>query len=272
MTSELPDAQTAGLSPDSSTATLQDSQTPRLPDSGISAVVRRLYILAALLAVGFSMIWVLPKAGDMKPSRLIRNLPMNFGSMQGKTTAVTGEELNILAKDTEFERAQYMNEDYPSRPAVEVSVVFSGKDLNNSIHRPERCLRSQGWNFTKERKVLVQGAMPDGSDMPFREIVCIKPAQLKNGKEIEVMRVQYYTFFGHTAVTEDHYGRTFQDMKDRLFKGYDQQWAYATFSMPVTQVYADQGLMQPGQRAYSLEETEAILADFIKQLAPLVVK
>lgn len=237
----------------------------------MDTIQKRLYVLAAFLAAGFSMIWLLPKSEDMKPSRLARNLPMQFEAMQGKSIAVTGKELEILAKDTEFERAQYVNEDYPSRPAIEVSVVFSGKDLNNSIHRPERCLRSQGWNFIKERKVLVKGAMPDGSNMPFREIVCVRPVRLKDGREIEVMRVQYYTFFGHTEVIEDHYGRTFQDIRDRLFKGYDQQWAYATFSMPVTQVYADQGLLAPGQKSYTLEETEAILSDFIQKLSPLVV-
>ena len=234
-------------------------------------VVKRLYILAAFLLIGFSMIWLIPRSGEMRLSRLKRHLPMEFGSMRGKSEAVTGKELDILAKDTEFERAQYINIDEPSRPPIEVSIVFSGKDLNNSIHRPERCLRAQGWNFKKERNILVKGAMPDGSDMPFREIVCTKPVKLKNGKEITVMRVQYYTFFGHTKVVSGHYARTFEDMKDRLFKGYDQQWAYATFSIPVTQVYADQGLVNPGTLTYNVEESEGILAEFIQKLAPLVV-
>ena len=254
----------------SSTSELPSSSTPPLPNSQTSAVVKRLYILATFLAVGFSMIWLLPKSESMKPSRLARNLPMQFASFQGKKVSVTGKELDILAKDTEFERAGYVNLDDPSQPAVEVSVVFSGKDLNNSIHRPERCLQSQGWNFTKQRKVVLKGALPDGSDLPFREIVCQQSVKLENGKTIKTMRVQYYTFFGHTAITEDHYGRTLQDMKDRLFKGYDQQWAYATFSMPVTQIYADQGLME-GPGVFTLEQTEKMLEDFIRQLSPLVV-
>jgi hypothetical protein len=254
----------------SSTSELPSSSTPPLPNSKTSGVSRRLYILAAFLAVGFSMIWLLPKSESMKLSRLARNLPMQFGSMTGKKVEVTGKELDILAKDTEFERAQYMNTQNPNQPAVEVSVVFSGKDLNNSIHRPERCLQSQGWNFTKQRKVVLKGALPDGSDLPFREIVCQQSVKLENGKTIKTMRVQYYTFFGHTAVTEDHYGRTLQDMKDRLFKGYDQQWAYATFSMPVTQIYAEQGLME-GPGVFTLEQTEKMLEDFIRQLAPHVV-
>ena len=256
--------------PDSPTPVLPDFKTSGLPDSR-TGVVRRLYFLAAFLAVGFSIIWLLPKSESMKPSRLARNLPMQFASFQGKKVSVTGRELDILAKDTEFERASYANLDNRAHPAVQVSVVFSGKDINNSIHRPERCLTAQGWNFVKERKVVVKGAMPDGSDIPFREIVCVKPVQLENGKTIKTMLVQYYSFFGHSMITEDHYGRTLQDMKDRLFKGYDQQWAYATFSMPVTQIYADQGLTRPGRKTYTLEETEKILIDFIRQLAPLVV-
>ena len=117
---------------------------------------------------------------------------------------------------------------------------------------------------------MIEGALPDGSDLPFREIVCQQSVKLENGKTIKTMRVQYYTFFGHTAITEDHYGRTLQDMKDRLFKGYDQQWAYATFSMPVTQIYAEQGLME-GPGVFTLEQTEKMLEDFIRQLAPHVV-
>ena len=235
----------------------------------MNTITKRLYILAALLAVGFSTIWLLPRSESMKPSRLARHLPMKFGSMRGQKEAVTGEELKILAKDTEFERIQYTDLANPERPVVEVSVVFSGKDLNNSIHRPERCLKSQGWNFVKQRKVVVKGALPDGGDLPMREIVCDQTIT-RDGTKIRVMRVQYYTFFGHTVITEDHYGRTLQDMKDRLFKGYDQQWAYATFSMPVTQVYADQGLMDPS-KAFTLEQSEELLANFIRALAPLVI-
>ena len=252
------------------TSELSNPSNSELQSSQTAAFVKRLYTLAVFLAAGFSMIWLLPKSGEMKPSRLARNLPMQVGVFQGKKVTVTGEELRILAKDTEFERAQYRNEGYPSQPAVEVSFVFSGKDINNSIHRPERCLRSQGWNFIKERKIIIKEALADGGDLPMREIVCAKPVRLESGKPIKIMRVQYYTFFGHTVITEDHYGRTFQDMKDRLFKGYDQQWAYATFSMPVTQVYAEQGLIKP-EAAFTLEQSEKMLEEFIRKLAPLVI-
>lgn len=238
---------------------------------GPELIAKRIYILALTLAVGFSVIWILPKSESMKVSCLSRHLPMQFDTMIGKRVDITGKELQILAKDTEFERTQFTNSANPYHPPVEVSVVFSGKDLNNSIHRPERCLRSQGWNFVKERTVVLANVFPDGSDLPVREIVCKKPVTRDDGSSFEAMRVQYYTFFGHTGITESHYGRTFQDMKDRLFKGFDQQWAYATFSVPVTQVYVDQGLMRDGPGAFTLEQSEEILEKFIRKLGPLVV-
>lgn len=238
----------------------------------MNSIHKRLYILTAFLVAGFSVIWLLPKSEQMKSSRLARQLPAKFGTMQGKTKAVTGEELKILAKDTEFERLEYVNIDRPFRPPITASVVFSGKDLNNSIHRPERCLRSQGWNFTKERTVYVPGAMPDGSDMPFREIVCSKPVQLKNGQVVTMTRVQFYTFFGHTVITEDHYGRTIQDMKDRLFRGYDQQWAYATFSMPIYDSSHAEKMAVNSKSLFTLEQSEAMLTDFIQALSPHVVR
>lgn len=234
-------------------------------------VTKRIYILTLILVTGFSLIWVLPKSESMKPSCLSRHLPMKFDTMVGTRVEVTGKELQILAKDTEFERTQFTNEANRYQPSVEVSVVFSGKDLNNSIHRPERCLRSQGWNFVKERTVVLPSVFPDGSDLPVREIVCKKPVMREDGSSFQAMRVQYYTFFGHTGITESHYGRTFQDMKDRLFKGYDQQWAYATFSVPVTQIYVDQGLMRDGPGTFTLEQSEEILEQFIRKLAPMVV-
>ena len=103
----------------------------------------------------------------------------------------------------------------------------------------------------KQEQVSLSGALLDAPAMPFWEIVCQKPVQFENGKTIQAMRVQYYTFLGHTVITEDHYGRTLQDMKDGLFKGYAQQWAYATFSMPVTQIYGYQGLMD-ASKAHTL--------------------
>jgi len=244
----------------------------------MSKIQNRILVLSIVLATGFSTVWLLPSSGSMRPSRLARHLPLEFETFKGQRITVQGREREILAADTEFERVQYQSTDNRSLPAIEVSVVFSGKDLNNSIHRPEVCLHAQGWNFEKQTKVVVADALKDGGDLTLREIVCKrlvfdpetnKAITLPNGKQLYARRVQYYTFLGHSSITEDHYQRTLIDMKDRLFKGYDQTWAYVTFSMPVTGAYADQGVASG--RTYNLEETEELLSDFIRQIAPRVV-
>ena len=81
----------------------------------------------------------------MRKSRLARHLPVEAGDWRGEEIEVTGRELEVLARDTEFERFRYVNAGDSSLPPLQASVVFSGKDMNTSIHRPEVCLRTQGW-------------------------------------------------------------------------------------------------------------------------------
>jgi hypothetical protein len=66
--------------------------------------------------------------------------------------------------------------------------------------------------------------------------------------------VTYYFFVGHDRITHDHLDRTLLDMKDRLVRGMDQRWAYASASMwfgkvpwidqEVTEAEADEKLME----------------------------
>ena len=241
---------------------------------------KRAWLLVVLMALGFSSIWLLPKSSDIKPTRLARNLPDNLEGMLGSNVEVSGKELAILAKDTEFERRQYKVADSRFVPPIQASIVFSGKDVNNSIHRPERCLKAQGWNFARERQLVIEGALPDGKDLPVKEIVCKKARidpntqqiiKLPDGGVLYDMQVQYYTFVGYEEITSSHYRRSLEDMKGRLFGGYDQSWAYVTFSTTVTQAWVDQGATGPDFVGYSLEQCGQHLADFIKKLMPEMI-
>lgn len=238
---------------------------------------KRLLLVAGLLTVGFSLIWILPRDGARRLSCLSQDLPESMGQWLGERGRPAGKELKILAEDTEFSRMTYS---HPTKPSVEVSVVFSGRDVNNSIHRPERCLKAQGWNFITERTVTIKSGLNDAVDIPFREIICRKPSfdadrepiMLANGEQRHDYRIQYYTFFGAKDVVESHYGRAMTDIKDRLVGGFDQQWAYATFSIPVMQKYADQGIaIAEHLKGYGMEESEEVLTEIITELLPLVV-
>jgi hypothetical protein len=83
--------------------------------------------------------------------------------------------------------------------------------------------------------------------------------------------VFYYTFFGHEAIVAGHYQRTIVDMRDRLFKGYDQRWAYATFSSYITSKHTEQGIMLTGAPNFNEEETKELIKDFLREFLPVVV-
>lgn len=212
----------------------------------------------------------------MKSSRLATELPAKFGAWEGTRVMVSERELSVLATDTRFERRVYERPFNGTLPGVEASFVFSGKDINNSIHRPEVCLVTQGWNFVRQRTLMISGILPDGEDLPVRELVCRKTrrnqdgelVRLPDGSFLEDWQILYYTFIGAESITASHYGRIFHDIRDRVIGGYDQQWAYATFSSLVPGKYAEQGIDIGILEPLDLDGAGGHLADFMRELLP----
>jgi hypothetical protein len=135
-------------------------------------------------------------------------------------------ERSSLAADTRFSKAQYTQ---PRRvfweqekPPVEVSIVYSGSDMNSSIHRPERCLPSQGHINLKTRADEI--TLADGRRIAVTRLTSQVP--VPGEKKIVLNFVNYYVFIGHGTMRHTHIGRTLQDMYDRVAKGYVQRWAY----------------------------------------------
>lgn len=245
-------------------------------------MIKRAVILLGFVTVFALAVFALPEVPSMKPSRLARQLPDRIEGWAGRPQEPGQKEKDILAKDTEFERMQYTSLD-PSDPTIEVSLVFSGKNVSQSIHRPEVCLDAQGWEFMSEKYLAWEGLLPSGELLPVKEIICrrvymieneegeIEPLLLADGKKAYLWQVFYYTFFGHDAIVSGHYQRTGEDIKDRLLKGYDQRWAYATFSTFVTKKFTDQGLSVGAWNALDEGQSQAHVVSFLKKLLPAVV-
>jgi hypothetical protein len=45
---------------------------------------------------------------------------------------------------------------------------------------------------------------------------------------VEIHNLDYYWFIGYSDITASHFEREYIDIKDRLFHGYNQRWAYVT--------------------------------------------
>lgn len=243
---------------------------------------KRLIILSLIVAAFAGIVFSFPESPGMKPSRLTKSLPETVGSWVGKPEEPSAAEKEKLAKDTEFERMRY--EDQGGQlPSVQTSIVFSGRNLSQSIHQPEVCLGAQGWQFMVQKRHEWKGLLPNDEVLPVQEILCrrvlfrktdkgdYEDVVLPNGRKAFIWRVFYYTFFGHEKIVSGHYERTGQDIKDRLFKGYDQRWAYATFSSLVTQKHRDQGLRFESGAGLDEKQIETHIQSFLKQLLPKVV-
>ena len=109
--------------------------------------------------------------------------------------------------------------------AVQASIVLSGHDLNDSIHRPERCLPAQGFKELRLEPRVVptrsrrRARSPASAATPKSRT--LRPANFvldPNGRPVRLQHVFYYWFVGSHCLTSDHYQRTLTDMRDRLLR------------------------------------------------------
>ena len=201
----------------------------------------KVWLLPLFLASTLSVIYFLPKVGAIAQSAVKMELPDTSGTWSFQKQIASEAELKTLSADTQFSKAICLSarpgevniDGYPVPDRVDLSVVLSGADLNNSIHRPERCMPAQGHNITSSSDQML--TLPNGRQFAAKRLVSIQSQRVASNKEreeyVKFNCLTYYFFVGHDHVTDDHLDRTFVDMKDRLVRGIDQRWAYASVSM-----------------------------------------
>ncbi len=275
-------------------------------------MTKRLAILFVVLLCGFSSIWLLPKSfalqisalpGGLRDPGQTYDLPNLIGYWSGgKPRKASEKEIKVLATDTQFLKKSYLRQNTAVMPPrlpldatdqqrelantryeeLEVSIVTSGSDMGNSIHRPERCLVAQGFSISGDKKLLLQ---VNGRSLPVKRLVATQHVKdEKTGQIYHFQNLTYYWFMGHYALTNDHYERTYLDTKDRLIQGYDQEWAYATVGMMVDPHYSEfMDENRPDKRiltrpvnavvedANGLTEADKIIQEFIIDLAKEVI-
>ena len=216
---------------------------------------KRLTVLLLFLGVGLSLIFFLPVSAKTQPAGITLELPQFVGQWYGVDQKVTDRELEMLAGDTEFARKLYTD---AAGNTIFVSIVLSGADLDNSIHRPERCLPAQGWTIADTRKLEVPLAA--GKELAVTRLHDVRQVPSTTGDMISLYNLNYYWFVGFHHLTASHLERTMLDIQDRVFKGYNQRWAYITVAADITK-----GLTRFG---HSEGETDVMIQDFIRQIFP----
>lgn len=119
-------------------------------------------------------------------------------------------ELTVLPADTGFVKRRYCNE---AGEWFMVTAVIGGKS-KNSVHRPELCLPSQGFQMSDPRTVEVDGVEWRLVSLARREASAMGFA---------------YTFYNQDGFrTASHFRRIFRDIWDRSMHGRIDRWVMVT--------------------------------------------
>lgn len=221
-------------------------------------ITRRLAILQSALLVGLGSVFLIPKDIRMQPAAIGLALPESAGNWEGVDQPIGQGERDILGADTQFARKLYTN---AVGDQVYASIVMSGPDMNTSIHRPERCLPAQGWTVTDSKTI----ALPTpGGPLKTTRLHNIRTARTDAGRQLTINSINYYWFVGHSDVTASHLKRAWIDLRDRVLKGQNQQWAYVTVMAVITKDFKIFGRTE--------KETDDLVRGFITDFVPQLQK
>ena len=130
-------------------------------------------------------------------------------------------EMNLLPDSTPVFRRIYHR---PGGPDLTVTIVFSGIE-RRSIHRPQRCLVSQGNRITDEYSR--DCAVGPNARMELRVLEFGRPDSAGD----DPGSVYAYWLFNPERETVHHTERFLRMMYDNCFRDYRPRWGYASIAL-----------------------------------------
>jgi hypothetical protein len=144
---------------------------------------------------------------------------LDFTSTNVPESAV---ELGYFPKDTSYVRRLYQA---PDGFGVSTVIILMGAD-RTSIHRPEYCLLGQGWSVDKKTEVKIPiDGMPQ-YELPVMKWVISKTFEAPDGRKQEAKGIYVFWFVADNEQTTGNVQLQCHLVKDLLFTGVLQRWAY----------------------------------------------
>lgn len=233
--------------------------------------MKRYLILTLVLGLGLSAIFAMPEFKQAECA-LDTEIPDIISGGRTAKYPASDKELAILAKDTEFSKAKclvprkeemsYITMESPM-DMIDLSIVLSGYDLANSIHRPERCMPAQGHEIISSQADSLE--LNNGESIPLTRLVSkltVLVGPPEDQQHVTYDSLTYYFFVGNKEITNSHTERTLIDIKDRVLLGKAQRWAYVSASMQ----FLDQE-NPPFGAPPTLEKADKKIRELLKELA-----
>lgn len=189
-------------------------------------------------------------------------LPDVAGSWTGgEMTGLTPEERALLPSDTEGARRVYT--DTKGRQ-IYCSVVLAGRDVT-SIHRPELCLKGQGWQLAAPRTMDIETPAARDGTLRVSSMNADRVVPTSDGRTLQYRTEFVYWFVGKDRTTPYHWQRILWTTEDRVFHNRNHRWAYFLINIPF-----DQGLSSKDPAA-AQEEAGQVVRQFIHDIYPQLV-
>jgi hypothetical protein len=240
---------------------MHDLNPTTIPQRPAHVIFRAGYVLALTLVTVLVCVLVPePKAGG--EAGVVMQLPDHIGELYALPEQISPAELFILPKDTTFARDSYGPVGMPHGPLrILCSIILSGAE-RRSIHRPERCLPSQGWRIENSHTETVP--LASGRNLEVTALLLGRPATLSDGTPITRRQYFLYWFVGKNVTTPYQTSRILMTYWDMLVNRVNQRWAYVIVSKDISQSWSPNG--------ESPEQTLAELKQFIQVSVPYFMK
>lgn len=151
-------------------------------------------------------------------------LPERVGEYVSTNVEPSALEWEVLPKDTSLARRLYRG---PDGFEVLLGVVLMGTD-RTSIHKPEYCLTSQGWQIVERTTTSLSLDRPHPYTLPVRQFVTRRLGQLPDGRPTRWSGVYLFWFVAEDRLTASHWGRVGWLAWDLIRRGVMPRWAYVS--------------------------------------------
>lgn len=156
--------------------------------------------------------------------RVTIQLPERVGEYVSTNVEPTKLELDTLPKDTSFGRRLYRA---PDGFEVLLSVVMMGTD-RTSIHKPEYCLTSQGWQILDQETIAIPMERPHRYALAVRKFTAGRLVQEPGGQQVRQGGLYLFWFVSQDHLTASHWGRVGWLTWDLVRYGLLPRWAYVS--------------------------------------------
>ncbi|WP_160164536.1 exosortase-associated EpsI family protein [Pedosphaera parvula] len=133
--------------------------------------------------------------------------------------------LDYMPQDTSFVQRHYVSQDGFH---TILNVVLMGTD-RTSIHKPQFCLRGQGWDIDggKSTETTIRMTRPYAYDLPVMKLIASRTFSEK-GRSFTKQGVYVYWFVADNDLTAQHRTRMWHMSMNLLRTGVLERWAYVT--------------------------------------------